>query len=196
MARAQFHHAGRPRAAGARSRRHAARLLRLALHQAHDVLLWIAELREGDHVRDLRHRDDRLAALLADLVENGLRVVDLDVDRDGIALLRRITDPAADSAAAAADHPVRHLAGRLLVLPAEDVRVELLERRAVRSHDLEPRDLARHAASLRRLPVLRRRDRGGSWPPLRAIALGLGDKLLEELRILARLGMPEHAERK
>jgi hypothetical protein len=69
------------------------RLLVLRLDDPHRVTLRVAEEREGDHLH-LGHRHDRLAAELLDLVERGLRVVDLDVESDVTVSVLRLADTA------------------------------------------------------------------------------------------------------
>src|SRR5438132_978479 len=77
-------------------------------------------------------------------VECRLRVVDLQVDRDVAGPFLGLANAAADAAVPGGDHPVLHGARSLLVLPPEDVAVELLQLVGVLAGDLEPRNRIRH----------------------------------------------------
>ena len=98
---------------------------------------------EDDHIRDLGDGHHCLAALSLDLVEEGLRVVDLDVEGDLIAAAIAAANAAADTLAGVIDHAVVHrVVG--VDLPAEYAGVEVLELLAIFACDLEPSDRVCH----------------------------------------------------
>src|SRR5215216_334055 len=114
------------------------RLLRRGRDEADHVALRIFEDRDRDAHRQLGRRHGRLAAELLGLVERALQVVGLHVERDVGLVLRVRSHASADALAVCAgvDDPVLHrVVG--VDLPAEQLRVEVLQALAVLPHDLE-----------------------------------------------------------
>src|SRR6266568_4336371 len=115
----------------------------VCLRYADNVAFRVGELSEDHHAGDFSDRHDRLPTLRLDLVEVGLRIVDLNVEGDLIAAAISSADAAADALASVVDHAVVH---RVIGvdLPAEDARVEVLKILSVLPRDIEPCDWVCH----------------------------------------------------
>src|SRR5262249_6979645 len=122
-------------------------LVLLVLDDPDHVALGVREQPERDHLH-LGHGHDRLPAQLLGLVQHRLRIVRGDVERDVILSVGRLADARADAPAIGVVRPVRHVAGNLLDLPAEEIPVEALQLLAVFADDLDPGDLVRHLVLL------------------------------------------------
>src|SRR3954467_2870215 len=97
-----------------------------AFREPDDVAFGICE--QGDrHLRQLRHRPDRLPPELLDFGGRRLRVAGPDVAPEVPVAGGRLTDSAADASVLLLDHRIRRVARRPRRLPAEDVGVELLQ---------------------------------------------------------------------